>query len=89
MDQISTDIKGPTRTRSLHHKRYFMTVMEDSCRMTWVYFIRNKSEAFEKMVECVTMINNTTQLFPVTILSDGGELNSNAMHAYAKRLGIT
>ena len=88
MDQLSTDLKGPTRTQSIHHKKYFMTVMEDSTRMTWVYFLRKKSEAFENMVNCLAMIHNQKQLYPVTVLY-GGELDTNRMHDLAKRLGIT
>ncbi len=42
------DLAGPTRTESLGGKRYFMVMVDDFSRYTWVSFLREKSEAFDE-----------------------------------------
>ena len=46
LDLIHTDICGPMKTPSLGSKRYFLIFIDDFSRMTWVYFLKEKSEAF-------------------------------------------
>ena len=65
-----------------------MVVMEDASRYSFVYFLRKKSDAFSKMKECLARVKNAKGLYPITILSDGGELNSTNMQEYCKELGI-
>ena len=45
---IHTDICGPTRTKILQGDHYFMFLIDDYTRMTWVAFLKEKSESFEK-----------------------------------------
>ena len=44
---IHSDICGPLET-SLGGCKYFLLFIDDFTRMTWVYFLKAKSEAFEK-----------------------------------------
>ena len=44
---IYTDICGPITPKSFSRKRYFITFIDDFLRKTWVYFLKEKSEAFE------------------------------------------
>lgn len=46
LELIHTDICGPMRTPSLENNRYFILFIDDFSRMTWVYFIKAKSEVF-------------------------------------------
>ena len=49
LEIIYTDLYGPTRTTSLQGDHYFMFLIADYTRMTWVDFLKEKLEAFEKI----------------------------------------
>ena len=44
---MHTDVVGPTRTKGLKGEKYFMLLVDDYTRMTAIFFLKNKSEAFE------------------------------------------
>ncbi|KAL4363436.1 hypothetical protein GQ457_04G018680 [Hibiscus cannabinus] len=44
---VHTDICEPHRTLSLGGKKYFILFIDDFTRMTWVYFMKEKSEVFK------------------------------------------
>ncbi|KAM1251312.1 hypothetical protein ACFX2G_034426 [Malus domestica] len=46
LELIHTDISGPLQTPTKAGNKYFITFTDDCTRMGWVYFLRNKSEAF-------------------------------------------
>ena len=48
LEIIHTDLCGRTRTKILQGYHYFMLLIDDYTRMTWVEFLKEKSEAFEK-----------------------------------------
>ncbi|KAI5339806.1 hypothetical protein L3X38_019078 [Prunus dulcis] len=47
LELVHTDICGPMQTESISGNRYFLLFTDNCTRMTWVYFIRNKSNAFK------------------------------------------
>ena len=49
---------GPTRTESLGGKRYIMVIVDDFLRYTWVEFLREKSEACEKLENLCKRLQN-------------------------------
>ena len=49
LELLHVDLIGPTRTESLGGKRYIMVIVDDFSRYTWVEFLREKLEAFEKL----------------------------------------
>jgi hypothetical protein len=65
-----------------------MLVMEIFSRMTYVFFLRKKSEAFSYMKMFVTFAKTQTGVYPKLILSDGGELDSQEMENFSSDLGI-
>ncbi|KAL0397696.1 UNVERIFIED_CONTAM: Retrovirus-related Pol polyprotein from transposon TNT 1-94 [Sesamum calycinum] len=48
LELIHTDVCGPMRTPSHEQNRYFILFIDDYSRMTWVYFMREKSEVFKE-----------------------------------------
>jgi transposase InsO family protein len=44
---VHTDIIGPTTTKYLKGEKYFMLLVDDYTRMIAVFFLKNKSKAFE------------------------------------------
>ncbi|KAL0326307.1 UNVERIFIED_CONTAM: Retrovirus-related Pol polyprotein from transposon RE1 [Sesamum radiatum] len=51
LELIHTDVCGPMRTPSHEQNRYFILFIDDYSRMTWVYFMREKSEVFKGFQE--------------------------------------
>ena len=49
LELLHVDLMGPTRTESMGGKRYIMVVIDDFSRYSWVEFLREKSEACDKM----------------------------------------
>ncbi|KAK4393449.1 Retrovirus-related Pol polyprotein from transposon TNT 1-94 [Sesamum angolense] len=47
LELIHTDVCGPMRTPSYEQNRYFILFIDAYSRMTWVYFMREKSEVFK------------------------------------------
>ena len=52
---VHSDICGPLPTL-LRGCRYFLLFVDDFNRMTWVYFLKQKSEAFESSKFFVTLL---------------------------------
>ena len=46
LELTHTDNCGPMKTLSLGNERYFLIFIDNFSRMTWVYFLKEKSEAF-------------------------------------------
>jgi hypothetical protein len=54
-----------------------MLIIDDYTRMTWVYFLKEKSEAFEKLKAFKAYVENETNLKIKCLRSDnGGEFTS-------------
>jgi GAG-pre-integrase domain len=46
LELVHTDICGPIKPNSIGENRYFITFIDDFSCKTWVYFLKQKSEAF-------------------------------------------
>ena len=58
LEIVHTDLCGPTRTKIMQGYHYFMLLIDDYTRMTWVAFLKEKSEAFEKFKIFNAMVQN-------------------------------
>ncbi|CAM8987589.1 unnamed protein product [Rhodiola kirilowii] len=58
LDYIHSDLWGPTRVQSHGGKRYFMSLIDDFTRRSWVYLLAHKSEAFETFKNWKMMVEN-------------------------------
>lgn len=47
---LHMDLTSSTRMESLGRKKYFMVVVDDFLRYTWVAFLTEKSKAFNKFL---------------------------------------
>ncbi|CAL8167282.1 unnamed protein product [Prunus armeniaca] len=61
LSYIHSDVWGPVPTKSNGGTRYFVTFMDDFSRKVWVYFMKQKSEAFAKFKEWKTKIEYQTR----------------------------
>ena len=58
LEIIHTELCGPTRTQILQGDHYFMFLIDYYIRMTWVAFLIEKLEAFEKIKIFKAMAEN-------------------------------
>jgi len=72
-DIIHVDIWGPSRTPSLHGNRYFLTIIDDSSRFTWVDLMRNKSKTRTHLIHFVNYVENQFETKIKIIRSDNGQ----------------
>ena len=48
LELIHSDVCGPMSSTSLSGFEYYITFIDDFSRKTWIYFLKGKSEVFEK-----------------------------------------
>ena len=51
LELVHIDLVGHIQVTSIGGSTYFMTFIDDFSRRTWVYFLKSKSEAFDKFLE--------------------------------------
>jgi transposase InsO family protein len=89
LEIVHTDLVGPTRTKGLKGEKYFMLLVDDYTRMTAVFFLKNKSEAFENFKIYKEMVENEMDSKIKCLRSDnGGEFTSKEFMDYCNNHGI-
>ena len=89
LELLHVDLMGPTRTESLGGKRYTMVVVDDFLRYSWVEFLREKSEACDKMERLCMRLQNEKGVPIVKIRSDHGkEFENTKFEAFCNEHGI-
>ena len=77
------------QTPSLGGSVYFLTFIDDFSRKTWIYFLKEKLEAFNKFKEFKSMVEKQSELFLKVLRSDrGGEYSSNEFLIFCRYHGI-
>uniref|UniRef100_A0A2M4CV35 Putative pol polyprotein n=1 Tax=Anopheles darlingi TaxID=43151 RepID=A0A2M4CV35_ANODA len=85
---IHTDISGPFGCTVSGYK-YYMCIIDDYSRMTFLYLLKHKSEAEDKIREFVAFCKTQIGKTPRVIRSDnGGEYTGNQLKNFLKREGI-
>ena len=89
LELLYVDLMGHTRTESLGGKRYIMVVVNDFSRYSWVEFLREKSEACEKMGKLCKRLQNGKGAPIIKMKSDNGKEFENAeFKAFCNETGI-
>jgi hypothetical protein len=89
LEIVHTDLVGPTTTKGLKGERYFMLLVDDYTRMTAVFFLKNKSKAFENFKIYKEMVENEMDSRIKCLRSDnGGEFTSKEFMNYCNNHGI-
>jgi hypothetical protein len=77
LEIVHTDLIGPTTTKGLKSERYFILLVDYYTRMTAVFFLKNKLEAFENFKIYKEMVENEMDSRIKCLRYDnGGEFNS-------------
>ena len=89
LELIHTDVCGPMQGPSLNNNRYFILFIDDFTRMTWVYFMRHKSEVSSIFKRFKAMVENQSDEKIKILRSDRGtEYNSNEFEKFCAIAGI-
>jgi hypothetical protein len=74
---VHMDLCGPSRQEGIGKENYFMLIIDDYYRLTWVSFLNEKSEAFEKFKIFKALTETQTRKILKAVRSDwGGEFMS-------------
>ena len=83
------DLWGPSRTNAPGGESYFMLIINDFSRLTWMAFLRYKSEAFDKFQIFKALAENQTGCKLKCIRSDrGGEFTNDDFGDLCNECGI-
>lgn len=89
LELFHSDICGPMKTRTPSGNQYILTFIDDYSRYTFLYLLKHKHEAFEKLQELCEMLQTKYNKTIMVLRSDrGGEYTSKVMEKYLKKKGI-
>ena len=86
---VHANVWGPAPVIGDHGFKYFLLFVDDCSRMTWVYFLKNKSEVYEKFVLFYKLIQTQFQTQIKVLRSDNGrEFVNREMSNFFKDKGL-
>ena len=89
LDYIHSDFWGPSTTPSHGGAHYMLTFTDDFSRKVWVYFLKHKSEAFQRFKEWMIMVEKQTGKSMKNLRTDNGlEFCSNDFNFFCNSEGI-
>ncbi|KAJ9563977.1 LOW QUALITY PROTEIN: hypothetical protein OSB04_009137 [Centaurea solstitialis] len=89
LDYLHADCWGPSQVPSLGGGRYFLSIIDDYSRMTWVFILKHKSEAFGKFKDWKVLIENQVGKKIKRLRTDNGlEFCSGEFDRFCKDEGI-
>ena len=89
LELVHSDVCGPMKTITEGGNRYFLTFIDDYSRMTWVYFLRQKSDVFTVFKKFQAMVERQSDLKIKKLRPDrGGEYTSNEFGDFCADIGL-
>ncbi|KAJ0466424.1 putative RNA-directed DNA polymerase [Helianthus annuus] len=86
---VHSDVWGPSPVLRGQGFRFFLIFVDDCTRMTWVYFLKHKSEVYEKFLMFYDMVNTQFKKGIQVLRSDnGGEFVNTAMKQFFQDKGM-
>ena len=70
---IHSDVWGPSRVATFSGKRWFLTFIDDHTRVTWVFLLKDKSDAESVFKKFYTMVQTQFQTQIKIFRSDNGK----------------
>ena len=89
LDLVHSDVCGPMSFQSFSGYSYCVTLIDDYSRKTSIYFLKAKSDVFERFQEFKTLVENQRgRKIRVLRTDNGGEYTSNEFMEYCSSEGI-
>jgi hypothetical protein len=89
LELVHSDICGPINPQSNGGNRYFITFTDDYTRKTWIYFLHEKSGAFDVFKQFKSLVETESSCLIQCLRSDrGGEYTSNEFKEFCSSAGI-
>jgi hypothetical protein len=75
---VHNDVFGPVSVPSLGKSVYYVSFIDGFSRNNWIYFLRNKSEVFDRFKEFKALVENQTEkIIKVSRTNNGGDFCGN------------
>jgi len=89
LELVHSDVFGPMSVPSLGKSVYYVSFIDDFSRNTWIYFLRKKSEVFDRFKEFKALVENQTEKKIEVLRTDnGGEVCKKEFEEFCKNCGI-
>jgi hypothetical protein len=89
LDLVHSDVCGPMPSPSLSGCLYYVIFIDDYSRKCWIYFLKAKSDTFDKFKEYKSFIEKQTGKHIKTLRThNGGEFESLHFEDFCKLAGI-
>lgn len=86
---VHSDVWGPSPVIGGQNFKYFLLFVDDYTRMTWIYFLQQKSQVFEKFTHFYAMIQTQFKTNIQVLRSDnGGEFVNSQMKNFCQQKGM-
>jgi hypothetical protein len=86
---VHSDVFGSVSVPSLGKSVYYVSFIYDFLRNTWIYFLRNKFEVFDRFKEFKALVENQTEKRIKALRTDNGkEFCENEFEEFCKKCGI-
>jgi len=80
---------GPVSIPSLGRSMYYVSFIDDFCKMTWLYFLKNKYEVFDRFQEFKALVENQSdRKIKVLRIDNGGEFCGKMFDHFCRQHGI-
>jgi transposase InsO family protein len=88
-ERLHVDLGGPITPMTTMHEAYYLVVIDDLTRYTWICVMRRKSDTLSELRKLVTWIETQVGIQVKSIRSDnGGEFGSKECIKFYPELGI-
>jgi transposase InsO family protein len=86
---VHSDLCGPLSSPSFYGCKYFLTFIDEFSRRTWVYFLKLKSEVFDKFLAYKALVEKQSgHQIQRLRTNNGGEYVNNNFTSYCTTQGI-
>jgi hypothetical protein len=89
LDLVHSNVCGPMSSPSLGGCLYYVIFIDDYSRKCWIYFLKDKSDTFDKFKEYKSFIENETRKhIKILRIENGGEFESLQFEDFCKSARI-
>ena len=89
LELVHSDLSGKITPPSKGGAQYFMTIIDDKSRFTWIFMLKRKEEAYKTFCNWKAQVEKSFGLEVKKIRSDnGGEYTSSEFEEFLKSEGI-